>query len=464
MTVDGNAALTALKRFGLGPRFGELATIAADPRGFVLSQLDMPEALEIKARLPTTSEAWQELWEFRAKRKRAAQMVGKPEPGEGRAGEDSAMAIEMPERPQTYPAEVLARLRQALATEAPFLERLTGFWANHFCVSTKRSGVLRNIAGAYEREAIRPHVLGRFRDMLQAVVHHPAMLAYLDNSASIGPNSPAGRRRQKGLNENLAREILELHTLGVNGGYTQADVTNFARALTGWSVHGSKSPQAGTFRFVRRAHEPGSFTILGREYDQRGMAQAEAVLDDLASHPSTARHIARKLAVHFVGESAPEELVDHLASTFQETDGNLVALARALVEFDEAWAAEPAKLLPPYDLMVAVHRAVRLDPDDRLVLRTLASLGQPMWGVESPAGWPDEDNAWAAPDAMLERIDWASKVAAAAVGRVAGHVVELARDLLGNTLSEFAQEAIERAESREQALVLLFLSPEFQRR
>lgn len=463
MTVDGKTALTALKRFGLGPRFGEVARIAPDPRGFVLAQLDRREAVAIEERLPATAEAWRLQKEFLAGRKRAIEASAKG--GQVDASvRQPAMMMDSQEPPRTYATEVLARVRHALTTEAPYLERLVGFWTDHFCVSAKKNGVTRSIAGAYEREAIRPHVLGRFRDMLQAVVHHPAMLFYLDNHRSYGPNSPRGRRRGEGLNENLAREILELHTLGVDGGYSQQDVTDLARALTGWSVHGPKSAEVGQFVFLDQAHEPGGVTILGRAYDQSGMAQAEAVLDDLAAQPATARHVARKLAVHFVADDAPQALVEQLAGTFRESDGDLKAVAAALASSEEAWAGEPVKLLPPYDLMVAVYRAIGLDPEEGFVLKTLRTFGQPLWSVDSPAGWPQGDDAWAAPDAMLERVDWASRVAEKAVASVDDNLVEAARDLLGESLSEPTREAIERAESRQQALVLLFLSPEFQRR
>ena len=191
--------------------------------------------------------------------------------------------------------------------------RLVMFWSNHFCVSANK-GPVRGMAGAYEREAIRPHVLGRFVDMLLAVERHPAMLVYLDNHVSIGPNSRAGLNRGLGLNENLAREILELHTLGVGGGYTQEDVTNLARILTGWTVANLANPvgEPGRFFFAPARHEPGAWTVLGKRYGEAGMAAGEAVLRDLARHPATARHIARKLARHFVSAEPPAALVARL--------------------------------------------------------------------------------------------------------------------------------------------------------
>ena len=199
-----------------------------------------------------------------------------------------------------------ARIEHARTTDAAFLERLVMFWSNHFCVNANKGAVL-GMAGAFEREAIRPHVLGRFADMLLAVEQHPAMLIYLDNQASTGPNSQVGRNRGRGLNENLAREILELHTLGVDGGYTQADVTNLARVITGWTVGQPNQPNAehGRFHFAPARHEPGRHPVLGKRYGDAGVRAGEACLADLARHPSTARHIARKLAAHFVAETPP---------------------------------------------------------------------------------------------------------------------------------------------------------------
>jgi uncharacterized protein (DUF1800 family) len=175
--------------------------------------------------------------------------------------------------------------------------------------------------------------------MLHAVVRHPAMLVYLDNQRSIGPNSRTGRRRGRGLNENLAREILELHTVGVNGGYTQDDVINFARALTGWTVDNREGEAQGTFMFKPQWHEPGAVTVMGRTYPEGGVEQAEAVLDDLAAHPATARHVARKLAVHFVSETAPLSLVERLEGAFRHGDGDLDAVTRMLVSSGDAWEA-----------------------------------------------------------------------------------------------------------------------------
>jgi uncharacterized protein (DUF1800 family) len=458
-------SVTALRRFGLGPRPGEPRRIAADPRGFVLAQLDPAKPPQIDD-LPTSAQLWQEAHRFRLARKQERE-AGAANAADGAMDStmDSTMDDAMePTRPGALSrAEISARVQHAVTTDSPLVERLVCFWSNHFTVSMQGS-VLRSIAGAYEREAIRPHVLGRFRDLLDAVVRHPAMLVYLDNTRSIGPNSRVGRRRGRGLNENLAREILELHTVGVNGGYTQDDVMNFARALTGWSVRTRDDDAQGTFQFNPRAHEPGAVTIMGRTYPDGGIEQAEAVLDDLARHPATARHVARKLAVHFVSEKAPLSLVERLTTEFRQSDGDLAALVRVLVTSEDVWLAEPRKVLPPYDFVIAVFRALEDTPRFRVLNNALSTFGQVIWRAPSPAGWPDEDEAWASPHAVVERLDWVKQIAAGSSKSVAANVVDYADDLFADSLSEFTRQAVARAESREQALSLLFMSPEFQRR
>lgn len=458
--MSARDAVTALRRFGLGSRPGEPARIVSDPRGFVLAQLDGGVLPEI-GDLPTSAQLWQGAERFRVFKRKRAQG--------SETGEDAEMAEAMdgattPTRPNIATRlETTARLHQAVTTERPLLERLVGFWSNHFSVSMQ-GFYMRFIAGAYEREAIRPRILGSFRDLLQAVVRHPGMLVYLDNQRSIGPNSRAGQRRGKGLNENLAREILELHTVGVNGGYGQDDVVNLARALTGWTVSAKDDDLQGTFRFNPQWHEPGAVTIMGRTYPEGGIEQAEAVLDDLAAHPETARHVVSKLALHFVGERASPALVDGLAAEFRQSGGDLAALTRMLVSSEDAWLAEPRKVLPPYDFVVAVYRALDEEPKLAVTTKALRTFGHIIWRAPSPAGWPDEDEAWASPHAVLERLDWVKLVAASSSELVGADMRGYAEDLFAGTLSDFTRQAIERAESREQALALLFMSSEFQRR
>ena len=267
----------------------------------------------------------------------------------------------MPLPRRLFLAEAKARVDAAVNAEIGFAERLVWFWSNHFCVNADKTVM----AGGYEREVIRPHVLGRFADMLLAAESHPAMLLYLDNAQSIGPNSVAGINRDKGLNENLAREVLELHTLGVRSVYTQDDVTNFAKVLTGWTIlpTASNPDHGGEFVYMKRAHEPGELTVIGHDYPDAGAEQGRAVLADLARHPATAKRVATKLARHFVADDPPPRLVERLSKRFLDTEGDLKEISKALIEAPEAWAAEQAKIKRPAEWIVAALRATGLSGD-----------------------------------------------------------------------------------------------------
>src|SRR5581483_1728499 len=322
---------------------------------------------------------------------------------------------------------------------------------------------VRALCGAYEREAIRPHVRGKFVDMLLAVETHPAMLLYLDNARSIGPHSFAGVRRNKGLNENLAREIMELHTLGVRTGYSQEDVTNFAKVITGWSIVPPKqNPEhGGEFTFNPRLHEPGAQRVIGRTYDDRGFEQGRAVLLALARNPATARHIATKLARHFVADAPPDSLINRLAQHFLASDGDLRELAETLVSSPEAWEAPRSKLRRPSDWLLASLRVTGARPPDvRPVIQAQNLLGEPLWRVPAPNGFSDDSTAWM--DGLAQRLDIANLIA-----RRAGEAIDpqaTAEEALGPLLTKETREALARAESRPQALALLLMSPEFQRR
>ena len=395
----------------------------------------------------------------------------------------AAAALKLPAiyRP-VYLDEAYARFSQAVSTERPFLERITQFWTNHFAVSIDKIAVL-GIAGAMEREAIRPHVTGSFTRLLLAVEKHPAMLLYLDNQASIGPNSRAARflaKRGKGggrkvdINENLAREILELHTLGVDGGYTQADVTTFAQAISGWSIggedHGRRfarlgldSGKPGEFFFRDVFHEPGSRRLLGKSYGDDGVKQGEAILEDLALRPETARHISTKLARHFIADEPPREVVERLTHTWLDSRGNLPRVYQALIESPEAWREPLAKFKTPADYIYSSHRALAIPlAEKRRALQAFEALGQRNLMPGSPAGWPDTSADWDGSSALLKRIAWADAVAQR-MGD-ARNARELAPQILGATLSDTTAKAIARAESGVQAMTMLMASPEFMRR
>jgi uncharacterized protein (DUF1800 family) len=403
----------------------------------------------------------------------AAPAAGTAPPAAQKGAARGAAAMQPPNPVPTFVQEELAaRLQVAMAAPIGFKERLALFWANHFTVAGVNPRT-RIVCGSFEREAIRPHVSGRFTDMLQAAVAHPAMLLYLDNALSFGPKSQAGRNRKRGLNENLAREILELHTLGVAGGYTQGDVTRFAEVLTGWSMVGAQANggEPGTFLFRPQMHEPGSRKILGRDYPQPGMDQGRAVLADLSRHPSTARHIATKLVRHFIADTPPPAVVERVASAFKSSDGQLPAVYEALLAGPEAWEPAAAKLRTPYEYTVALYRALQIPlgtPNSAvsqielgLVMRVLTLTGQPIFSAPSPKGWPEEMAAWTAPDAFRTRLD----LAESAARKVAAlRPLEVAEDVLGPRLSDETRTAIRRAETSHQGLALMLMSPEFQRR
>ena len=518
MARDSQAGLVALNRFGFGARGGasaDLINAASDPRGFVKAELLRPNAaaLELPGLQPTPALAlavfaYQDEQKARREavaRQGAAASDAKP-PAMEPSGRDAANpatrsgeamqpggaqlqaqpevmqpdgmqpgvmkpdAAKPPEKPlnviqKTYRAEALARLQRAMVADCGFIERLVAFWSNHFCVSAHKGELGRMWAGSFEREAIRPHVLGRFGDMLRAVEQHPAMLFFLDNQQSLGPDSRAGQNRKRGLNENLAREIMELHTLGVGGGYTQDDVTSLARIITGWTFAGRQGQLGppGTFVFNANAHQPGPQRLLGNAYADTGLAQGEAALADIARHPSTSRFIATKFARHFVADDPPPALVARLQDAFRKSDGDLRLLATVLVDSDEAWRAPLTKIRSPYEYLVATGRLLAHVPDDpSRYLGGLNLLGQPLWSPSGPNGFADTNAAWAAPEGMKLRLDIASQVASRVADTVdPRNLLEL---VAADAASAETRRTVERAESRQQALALLLMSPEFQRR
>jgi uncharacterized protein (DUF1800 family) len=468
-------AALALHRFGLGPRPGSIAAIAADPRGALLAELDRPGAGRIDdPRLLTAAQSSRAGFEARSARQ-AQQIVTERARKQAEQAQAQTMAMgeeAKPEAPkpataapapsieqQNFLKEVRARLDAALVPEIGFPERLVWFWSNHFCVS---GFVVPNMTGGYEREAIRPYILGRFVDMLLAAEGHPAMLVYLNNSVSIGPNSVAGINRTRGLNENLAREIMELHTLGVRTGYTQDDVIRFANVLTGWTIlPPANNPEHGAeFVFNQRMHEPGPQRVIDKDYADTGMEQGRAVLADLARHPATATHIATKLARYFVADTPPQPLVERLTKTFRDTDGDLKELAKTLVTDELAWEAPRDKLKMPCEWSVAMTRALGGRSDAQRFANSQALLGQPLWRPSAPNGFADDEATWI--DGLGRRLDIAN-----AVGERVGERIEPDEMLdiaLGPLPTSDTRAAIGRAESRQQALTLLFMSPEFQRR
>jgi uncharacterized protein (DUF1800 family) len=526
MTRDSQAALVALNRFGLGARggaSGDFVNAATDPRGFVKAELSQPNRVLLEAPgLSSTPDLAQAVFAYQLEQKQAreaakpgaptppsganpanpsadakpqqrnlsldrmAMEIAPKEPGkqpgmEPKAPADNANAAMMspdatapsPAKPpqqlniiqKTYRAEALARLQRAMLADCGFAERLVVFWSNHFCVSANKGPLARMWAGAFEREAIRPHVFGHFSEMLKAVEQHPAMLFFLDNQQSLGPDSRAGQNRHRGLNENLAREIMELHTLGVGSGYTQDDVTALARIITGWTFAGRQGllGTPGSFIFNANAHEPGPQRLLGKTYEDNGVGQGEAALADIARHPATAKFIATKFARHFVADDPPPALVARLQDNFRSTNGDLKALALALVDSDEAWQTPQKKLRSPYEFLVATGRLLgRMPEDPARFLGGLNLLGQPLWSPAGPNGFADTNAAWAAPEGLKLRLDISAQVASKLPDNIDPR--DLLQLVAADAASPETRQTIDRAESRQQAMALLLMSPEFQRR
>lgn len=364
-------------------------------------------------------------------------------------------------------AGVQAGFARALDNPDGFRERLVRFWANHFSVSAKnRQESL--LPGTLIEDAIRPLVTGRFADMLQAATFHPAMLIYLDQVLSVGPGSKAGKKRGRGLNENLARELIELHTLGVNADYSQNDVRQMAELLTGLAVDFPRG-----FVFDPRRAEPGSETVLGVTYDGDGTAPIQQALNDLAQHPETADHIARKLVVHFVSDAPDEALVAHLRTAYLKTGGELMAVYAALLEHPGAWVEKAQKARQPYDFMIASLRALGITGDAlmqggarplrRFVITPLQLMGQSLRGPGTPDGWPEETAAWINPAGLAARINWAMDVPSRLLG-VLPDPRDLALRALGNRASDRLLWAVTRAESVREGVGLVLASAEFNRR
>lgn len=472
-STDSHArAALALHRFGMGPRPGDIDKIANDPRGALLAELRAGVKPLTDPALVDSGRAARDAFAFQLQQKaerEAAQRMQAEASANNMAGDNNAMPMQQQPKPgpglpqELYLTEAQARYQAALDADIGLTERLVWFWSNHFCISADK-GPTRPICGAYEREAIRPHVVGKFSDMLVAVETHPAMLYFLDNVRSIGPNSFAGLRQRKGLNENLAREIMELHTLGVRSGYTQTDVTNFAKVITGWTVRPLKRDEehGGEFWFNERMHEPGPQTILGKTYPEDGDAQGRDVLLDLARHPATATHVATKLVKHFVADAPPKPLVDRLAKRFRDTQGDLMELTKTLVMSPEAWSAPRTKLKKPGEWTIAAMRASGLPIKDvRRIVNTQNLLGEPLWRPPAPKGFSDDSAAWM--DGIAQRLDIANQVARM-VGNSGAEPDAMVDAALGPLASDDTRQTIKRAESRPQAFALLLMTPEFQRR
>lgn len=509
--MSSKSQAAAANRFGLGAMPGEIERVGRDPRAWLKAQIEAPPDLAPFAHLPPSLELLQRRAAMRAmrrddrdnggadaKKKIAATAEATNEPpvrarrrtaalqdaeGMGRTGPQAARwrGIEDATRAALARdglADIAARYGVATTTTRPFVERLVHFWSNHFAVSADKN-VARLQAAPMEREAIRPHMLGNFADLLLAVERHPAMLLYLDNVASVGDDSrmaqfaerraaarPSGDKppRKLGLNENLAREILELHTLGVDGGYAQADVQELARAITGWGTPPLRELAEAKTAFVFRAaaHEPGTRNVLGKRYADAGEAQGRAILRDLALHPATARHLSFKLARHFVADAPPPALVQRMSAAYLRSGGELRALYRAMIDDDAAWSEDARKFKTPGDFVVSALRAGGVGDriEARTLTRLLEGLGQPVFTPRSPAGFPDTAGDWATGDALRKRVQAAAQLAERV--RDARTPDALANDVLGQAADGDLGALLRRAGSPQEGFALLFSSPAFQ--
>jgi uncharacterized protein (DUF1800 family) len=466
--LDDVSAAIAANRFGLGARPGELRSVGADPRGWLTAQLrggpPFITAADLAASQVTLARALELRRDIQEERK-----AGRVDPAQAQEQQQKVGQFLRP----IYTGEATARFAQAVTSERPFLERITQFWSNHFAVSADKQ-FLAGLAGSFEREAIRPNVLGRFSDLLLAAESHPAMLLYLDNHLSVGPHSQAAQRlarrdseRRIGINENLAREILELHTLGVGGGYTQADVTTFAEVITGWSIGDIRGRflggEPGRFVFRAEVHEPGAKVVLNTRYPDTGFGQGVAVLNSLARQPATAHFVATKLARHFIADEPPPAAVGRLAGAFIASEGDLPTLYRALIDSREAWGEPLTKYKTPNDYITSAYRGLALPVEaGKGPLAPFELLGQRNWQPGSPAGWPDRSADWDGASALMKRIEWADALGARLGSRLDAQ--ELAPELLGANLTAATRTAVARATSGAQAVTLLLAAPEFMRR
>ncbi len=437
----------ALHRFGFGARPGEAARLS-DPSGWLAAQIAPSAPPAAFDGLPGPRETLQEL------------LTAREAPQGSTARRDVAERVR-----QRAIGAIAARLSHAVATATPFAERLVWFWSNHLSIGAAGNLRVAAFAADYEQRAIRPHVFGRYADMLLASARHPAMLLYLNNAESIGPGSRAGRRGGRGLNENYARELLELHTVGVDGGYGQDDVVALAKALSGWTVsrRGQTDREDG-FWFAGNRHEPGAKTILGETYAEGEAGGVEAIRA-LAAHPATARRLTRKLARHALAAEPGGALADRLAELWIETQGDLGLVTRALAAATTDLPSTPVAARQPVEYVVAAFRAAgtQLDPASAVrVLGGLRQLGQIPFAAPSPQGWPDDDAAWLGPGQVVERAEWAL-----AFARRAGSSLDpaaLAADVLGPLTRPATLQALARAASPAEGLALLLSSPEFMRR
>ena len=443
LSIKMSKACIATNRFGYGAKKNELIKAKINPKEWVLSQL---KPIAFNALLPHSNDVLIEHANYRKLKKKAKSPLNK--------------------KSKRYARNALITLssdtlNQAISSTNSVSWRLLDFFSNHFSVSAN-GRLMVGLAATLEREAIAPNLLGKFEDMLLAVVQHPAMLIYLNNEKSFGPNSRMAKKSQKGLNENLAREILELHTLGVNSGYRQNDVISLAKGISGWSVKNPKKERNAGFIFRAYGHEPGQKILLGKVYAQKGIAQGAAMLRDLALNTNTAKHICYKLAQHFIADNPAQTLRDKMESVWRESNGNIKQVMQCLINADESWIESPQKFKTPREFVISTFRALSFKRNnEKLVLNSLRSLGQQPFMSGSPAGFSDNESDWLGGSALIARIDWATEMSGY---RKRINTESIMNASLGGSVNVLTYKGVLNAESQQQALTLFLMSPEFQRR
>ena len=489
-------ALHALNRLAYGPRPSDMAAIRQQGaerwlQQFLAAQLEpaglaAPDALKTRLAALTTQTLSQGELIGRYREATQANRVARREAAamDGQANDAKVQEAQANARRELVRPVLLqtgqARLLRAIESPAQLEEVLVEFWFNHFNVFAGK-GPVGVLVGAYEREAIRPFVFGRFRDMLGATAKHPAMLVYLDNVQSVKPGyQPPGRQaranpnavRLTGLNENYARELMELHTLGVDGGYSQRDVTELARMLTGWTVDyraAQRGAKGALFEFDPRRHDSGTKQWLGRTVTGNGQAEGEMALDVLAAHASTAKHLAFKLAQAFVSDQPPPALVQRLAERFTATQGDLKAVTQTLITSDEFWSREAygAKFKTPYQYVLSSLRALdaTTPADVGPLVQLLAQAGMPLYGAQTPDGYKNTAAAWMNPEALAQRVQFATTLSERRMRRGANPNLDSQALIttLGPQLSEATRKSI-ATEPVAMQLTLALGSPDFMRR
>lgn len=446
--AKNNRAIIAVNRFGLGATGKELSAAQNDPEKWLLQQLITPV---FDKTLGDTDAAFNVIADLKSSKRRSRQR--------GVKGENIIKTYVDPFRQRL----IKDSLSLSVNADRPFAMRLLDFFSNHFSVSGS-SQPLAILAPTLEREAIAPNLFGQFSDLLIAVEQHPAMLIYLNNEKSVGPNSVLGEL-SRGLNENLAREILELHTLGQGSGYTLDDIRQLALAISGWSVVTEKEDENPGFKFRNRGHEPGARQILGKTYSNNGLVQGQAIMRDLARHRKTAQLISYKLAQHLIADKPPKELVAAMTSTWVKTEGNIKAVVTTLVKHPKSWQTEAQKFKTPREFVVSAIRAVNnsqeVDQKNlKIALRGLDMMGQKPFAAGSPAGYSQLNRDWVGSDALMKRIDWVNLLSK----RSRQSPQSISSRIFDSQLSPSTVKLLAGVESRALGLALLLLSPEFQRR